>query len=108
MRDGLYRVQIETQLAVGCGVVLLEGGKLRGGDSQFNYVGTYAEAGQQFTARVQADRCIRIPGDRSAFGVDCAHIALVGITKGDAAEMNGTATERPGISFRATLTRISD
>ena len=44
----------------------------------------------------------------SVFGVDRTHITLLGTSLGDSAEMTGTATEAPGISFRATLTRIAD
>jgi hypothetical protein len=44
----------------------------------------------------------------SGFRADPAHISLAGTVNGDSAEMTGTAAEAPGISFRATLTKIAD
>ncbi|HZO82331.1 MAG TPA: GrlR family regulatory protein [Candidatus Binataceae bacterium] len=108
MRDGLYRVQFHTQLGIGAGVVLLQGSKLRGGDSRNFYIGTYAESGTRVTAQVTTDKHTDMPGLASVFGADPAHISLAGTVKGDSAEMTGTAAEAPGISFRATLTRIAD
>ncbi len=40
MKDGLYRVEFQTQRGAGAGVVFLEGGALRGGDSQMFYTGS--------------------------------------------------------------------
>jgi len=108
MRDGLYKVQFDTQRGTGSGVVFLQGGKLRGGDSRTYYVGTYAENGRQFTARVTTDQHTDVPGMSSVFGVDRAHITLLGTSTVDSAEMTGTAAEAPGISFRARLMRIAD
>ncbi|MHB8382989.1 MAG: hypothetical protein ACYDC3_11720 [Candidatus Binataceae bacterium] len=108
MKDGLYRVHFETQLGAGSGVVVLQAGKLRGGDSRTFYVGTYSENGSQFAAQVVTDKHSDTSGIFSVFGVDRAHITLTGTTSGDSTKMSGTATERPGIRFGATLTRISD
>jgi hypothetical protein len=108
MRDGLYKVQFDTQRGTGSGVVFLQGGKLRGGDSRIYYVGTYDENGGQFSARVTTDQHTDVPGMSSVFGVDRSNINLRGIGTVDSAEMKGTAAEAPGISFRAVLTRIAD
>jgi len=108
MRDGLYRVQFHTQLGTGGGVVFLEAGKLRGGDSRNFYVGTYAQSGNRVTAQVTTDKHTDVSGLASVFGADPAHVSLAGTANGDFAEMAGKATERPDISFRATLKRIAD
>lgn len=108
MRDGLYRVHCHTQLGIGAGVVLLQGSKLRGGDSRNFYLGAYAERGTRVTAQVTTDKHTDTPGLASVFGADTAHISLAGTVNGDSAEMTGTAAEAPGISFRATLTKIAD
>jgi hypothetical protein len=89
-------------------VVFLEAGKLRGGDSRNFYVGTYAQSGNRVTAQVTTDEHTDVPGLASVFGADPAHISLTGTANADLVEMAGKATERPDISFRATLKRIAD
>ena len=106
MRDGIYKVQFQTQLGQGAGVVVLQGGKLRGGDSSIYYIGTYSQSGDQLTADVATDA--HSSGIGSVFGVDRAHIHLTGKVTGDAAQMTGTAREAPNVSFQAILTRIGD
>jgi hypothetical protein len=105
MKDGLYRVEFQTQRGAGAGVVFLEGGTLRGGDSQMFYTGSYSENGGQFTAEVQTD--VHTRPSISVFGMDRVHIRLSGTTNGDSALMTGTATEAPGITFRAVLKRLA-
>jgi hypothetical protein len=107
MKDGLYKVQFHTQLGTGAGVVVLQGGKLRGGDSRNFYVGTYSENGSRVTAQVTTDTHTDMPGLRSVFGMDPVHLSLSGTVNSDSAEMTGTAAEAPGISFGAALTRIA-
>lgn len=108
MRDGLYKVAFQTQLGAGAGVVVLQGGKLRGGDSRLYYTGSYTETGDQLTAQVVTELHTNAPGSGSVFGRDHANISLRGTTKGDSAQVTGTAAEAPGVSFQAVLTRIAD
>ena len=110
MRDGLYKVQFQVPGDVGTGVVVLEGGKLRGGDSSIYYIGTYTRDGDQFTAQVATNAHTKVPGVRSVsvFGVDKVNITLNGTVNGDSAQMTGTAREAPGVAFQALLTRIAD
>ncbi len=108
MRDGLYKVAFQTQLGAGAGVVVLQGGRLRGSDSRIYYTGSYTEAGDQFTAQVATELHTNTPGLASVFGRDHTNISLRGTTKGDSAQMTGTAAEAPGVSFQAVLTRIAD
>jgi hypothetical protein len=41
MQTGLYKVNFKTPLGLGAGVVVLENGMIRGGDSSMFYRGTY-------------------------------------------------------------------
>jgi hypothetical protein len=102
MQDGLYRVEFGTPLGAGAGVVALQGGKLRGGDSSMYYVGTFTEAGNQATAQVESHR--HTPGLASVLGRDDAHISLRGTVQGNSARMTGTAREAPGVNLSVTLT----
>ena len=108
MRDGLYRVAFKTQLGEGTGVAYLHGGKLHGGDTGQFYVGDYQAEGGQFRANVISMRHSQYPGMRSVFGIDTAHITLVGTFQGDNGHFEGTAREAPGVSFTASLHRIAD
>lgn len=108
MRDGLYKVQFQTPLGAGSGVVHLMGGKLWGGDAGLFYIGTYTEHGSDFVANVATDRHTQYPGIVSVFGKDRVHISLSGKTNGDAGQMKGTAVESPGITFQAAFSRIAD
>jgi hypothetical protein len=108
MKDGLYKVRFATPLDEGAGVVHLQGGQIRGGDSGLYYVGTYLDTGGKFTAQVKADVHTKAPGVQSVFGIDRVTISLEGTSSEDKAEMKGTAKEAPGVSFKATLTRIAD
>jgi hypothetical protein len=106
MRDGLYKVDFRTQGGSGAGVVVLQGGKVRGGDSGLYYAGTFAENGDQITAQIATNR--HTVGIGSVFGRDRVNISLRGTAKGDTAQMTGTAAEAPGLNFQASLTRIAD
>lgn len=89
-------------------MVVLQNGKIRGGDSGICYTGTYSETGDQVTARVVTDRHTHTPGVGAVFGIDRANISLSGTSMGDSAQMTGTAAEVPGVRLQAILTRIVD
>ena len=108
MREGLYRVQFQTQLGAGAGIVYARDGKLWGGDAGIFYVGTYQEDGDKFTAKVSIDRHTQHPGIASVFGVDKANITLTGSSSGGTITTTGTAAEVPGVQFQAILTHIRD
>lgn len=108
MRNGLYKVEFQTPLGAGAGVVVLRDGKIRGGDSAMFYVGDVSENGSDLTAEVEGKLHTDIPGMRSVFGVNHTHIKLKGKGSGNAATFTGTAKEAPSVSFQARLTKISD
>lgn len=106
MRDGLYKVAFQTPLGAGAGVVVLQDGKLRGGDSSMYYVGSYSETGSQFSAEVASSR--HTQGLPSVFGKDNVRISLKGTSQSDSAQMTGTSPDAPGVRLQATLTRLGD
>ncbi len=55
LQNGLYKIEFQTQLGAGSGVVILHDGQLRGGDSMIYYVGTYKQDGDEFSAEVRTD-----------------------------------------------------
>jgi len=106
MRDGLYRVHFRTPAGQGMGIVVLEKGKLRGGDAIMYYVGTFSVKKDAFTSELVAQR--HNPNHGSVFGVDTVNLTLEGMVSGDTAETKGTAKEAPDVNFQATLTRLAD
>jgi hypothetical protein len=108
MRDGLYKVQFQTPLGWGAGVVYAAGGKMWGGDGALYYVGTYNQEGGNVTGQVTTNRHTQNPGIPSVFGRDQVRITLTGVSSGDTAKLNGKAAEVPNVAFTAELTRISD
>jgi hypothetical protein len=108
MRDGLYKVEFKTLLGAGSGVVVLQDGRLRGGDAALYYVGTYGIEGNAFLANVVTNRHTNYPGIVSVFGIDRVHINLKGTFEEDTITALGTAAEAPNIKFQARLQRISD
>jgi hypothetical protein len=108
IRDGLYKVSFQTQLGTGNGVVVLDGGKMRGGDSIMHYSGTYSQDGDKFSAKVVTGRHSNTPGMCSVFGMDHVNISVQGTAQGDSAQLRGTAAEAPGVTFQASLGRLGD
>jgi hypothetical protein len=104
--DGFYSVKFQRPAGSGGGVVVLSGGKLRGGDSSIVYSGTYSQTGDDFSAKVATSR--HLQGLPSVFGKDNVNIVLNGKSSGTTATCTGTAAEVPGVSLQTTLTRISD
>lgn len=107
MRDGLYAVEFQTAMGVGAGVVYAIGGRLVGGDSGMYYTGTYETDGDNLQASVSVDRHTS-HGVVSVFGVDKVQIKLQGKTKGDTVTCTGTAPAAPGLTFKASLRRLTD
>jgi hypothetical protein len=105
-REGLFKVEFSVASGRGAGVVVLLGGKVRGGDTSMYYVGSYALKEDNFNALIDVRR--HTPGLQSVFGVDNVNLRLSGHIAGDAGVLQGDAVQAPGVMFRATLTRIAD
>jgi hypothetical protein len=107
MLNGLFKVEFQTSLGAGAGVVVLQDGKVLGGDSMMAYIGTFTESGQDFSAKVEGKKHSNMPGMTSVFGVDHTHITLTGKSNGSTSvTMQGKAAEAPNVPFQAKLTKI--
>jgi hypothetical protein len=105
-REGLYKVEFSAGAGRGAGVVVLLGGRVRGGDTSMYYIGSYTLKEDNFNATIDVRR--HTPGMQSVFGVDNVNLRLSGRIAGDNGVMQGDAAQAPGVMFRATLTRIAD
>ncbi|MGE0211342.1 MAG: GrlR family regulatory protein [Parvibaculaceae bacterium] len=108
MRNGLYKIDFETQRGGGQGVVVLKDGRIWGGDSGWFYVGTYEQTGDRFKARVKISAHTKHEHITSVVGMDSADLKLKGTAEGDAVTTTGIAKQAPDITFVAKLERLSD
>ena len=84
------------------------GGKLRGGNSAFAFIGNYVDKGDGIQAKVTTQRHNDDPDFKPLFGTDMITLTLKGTDDGGMVDFEGTALQLPGVTFKATLTRISD
>lgn len=108
VEDGLYEVHFHTIHGTGTGVVYAIGGKLRGGNSAFAFMGNYQNRGETISVRVSSKRYNPDQTFKSVFGFEGVTLALTGRVNGDLLYFEGSALQLPGVSFKAQLTRICD
>jgi hypothetical protein len=108
VRDGLYKVDFHTVHGTGSGVIYASGGKLRGGNSAFAFLGNYNSNGETISAKVSTQRHNPDPSFRPLFGTDMITLTLKGTACGDILDFEGFALQLPGVNFKAVLTLISD
>jgi hypothetical protein len=108
VREGLYKVDFHTVHGTGSGVIHAIGGKLRGGNSAFAFIGSYNTDGENTSVRVSTQRHNDDPGFKPLFGTDRITLTLKGKACGDMVDFEGSALQLPGVAFRAVLTLIGD
>jgi len=108
LREGLYKVEFHTVHGTGSGVIYATGGKLRGGNSAFAFIGNYVDRGDGIQVKVSTQRHNDDPAFRPLFGTDRITLTLKGTAHGDMVDFEGSALQLPGVAFKAVLTRISD
>ena len=86
----------------GTGIVTLSSGTITGGDSFFDYSGSYEQNGDRLTATVRTRR--RCDGPVAVFGIDEVVLKLEGqMPEGEIAVCAGTAEQAPGVGVEVTL-----
>ena len=108
MREGLYKVEFHTVHGTGNGVIYATAGKLRGGNSGFAFIGSYAGSGNDILARGSTERHNEDPAGKPLFGTDRITLTLRGKEDGDIVDFEGSALQLPGVAFKAVLMRIAD
>jgi hypothetical protein len=108
LQDGLYKVDFHTVHGTGTGVIYAINGKLRGGNSAFAFIGNYAARGDGIQVKVTTQRHNPDPAFKPLFGTDMITLTLKGADNGNMVDFEGTALQMPGVTFKATLIRISD
>jgi hypothetical protein len=108
LQEGFYKVEFHTVHGTGTGVIYAINGKLRGGNSAFAFIGNYAARDHGIHVKVTTQRHNPDPAFKPLFGTDMITLTLKGADNGDMVDFEGSALQLPGVSFKATLTRICD
>jgi hypothetical protein len=108
LQEGLYKVEFHTVHGTGTGVICATGGKLRGGNSAFAFIGNYADKSDGIHVKVSTQRHNPDPAFKPLFGTDMITLTLKGKRHGNMVDFEGAALQWPGVNFKAVLTRISD
>lgn len=108
MEEGLYGIRFTTGELQGSGVLLLEGGRLRGGDSRMYYVGRYSVNGTMFSADLHVRKHTEMPRLKTLFDTDAFSLSMHGNFGKEPAELIAVAPSRPGIELRATLFKLEE
>ena len=109
LQEGLYKVEFHTVHGTGSGVIYAtSSGKLRGGNSAFAFIGTYSSDADGFYVKVSTERHNADPAFKPLFGTDMITLTLAGKDNGGMLDFEGSALQLPGVTFKATLTRICD
>lgn len=113
--DGLYTIGIEMSGARrghATGVVVLEGGRIMGGDSFFYYTGSYSHNRGKWRGEMIVHQHTEAPGLNLLFRGREVTCGFTGTYSNGFADIDGTAlVGTASISFRARLTlksRIAD
>jgi T3SS negative regulator,GrlR len=106
LANGKYSAWFRTPLGEGTGTIVLQDGKVSGGDTVIAYSGSYRQDGDDISAEISTKR--HTPGQLSVFGVDEVDIALTGKSTGTMATCRGTSRSAPGVTFEAIVIRMTD
>ena len=108
--DALWQIDFAAgaggDLDAGAGVLILDGGRVRGGDSAFYYVGDYKVENNVLEITVRLRR--HAPGFESAVGRDDATLELRGRVDDSSISVTGKVVEEPAFIFVALLTRLEE
>lgn len=111
IRDGLYSNHIRMLDGIdggNTGVMLLDGGIIRGGDAFFDYIGSYASANGRWKGQIVNHEHSPGRGERPIFGGYEVGIGFSGTYNESGAEAEATAlVGKRSIRFRAVLKLIA-
>lgn len=106
MLDGFYAVLFGSPAGEGGGVILLEGGKIRGGDSTVYYHGTYRTEENELSADLQIDTHLNLPGHTTVFGIPKASLSVSGTASNGQIRGKATSPQAPGIEMTFTMRKL--
>lgn len=104
MRNGLYKVAFSYAGNSGTGVIVLQDGKVRGGDTSFAYVGDIDHQGEGAVGLINISR--HSEGLPNVFGIDSYQLTVS--AKASDTHLKGTAETlaAPGATLIVEMTLI--
>ncbi len=108
VRDGLYSLVIEMtggKRGRASGIVVLQGGRIMGGDSFFYYTGSYSFSRDKWRGEMIVHQHTEAPGLNLVFGGREVTCGFTGTYSAGAADIDGTAlVGQTSVPFHAVLT----
>jgi hypothetical protein len=101
LANGKYSAWFRTPNGDGIAIVTLSDGTITGGDSFFEYSGSYEQNGDRLTATVRTRRLC--DGPPAVFEIDEVVLKLEGRCRGEMAVCAGTAEQAPSVGVEVTL-----
>ena len=101
LENGNYSAWFRTPNGDGTAIVTLSDGTIIGGDSFFEYSGSYEQNGDRLTATVRTRRVC--DGPPTVFGIDEVVLKLEGRCQGEMVVCAGTAEQAPSVGVEVTL-----
>jgi len=100
LKFGRYGVQ------EGAGVMVLEAGRLFGGDSSFSFIGSYAVKGEKLLAKVRVKRHSEyLP---NIFGIEECDLVITGTAESTQLRLIGEVVGQPGAVIQILATRDTE
>lgn len=108
MLEALWSIEFLSNVGgFGSGVVVLETGRILGGDAQYFYVGSYSVENHTIKATVKITHYAGQP--LSVFGqANEVTLNLTGVPANDTFEVAGSVAGNPGLNIRIRFTRRAE
>jgi hypothetical protein len=109
VRQGLYKVEMQSRHGTRRGVLYVYDGKMMGGNSAFAFIGSYAEPSRgNVLVDISTVRHNEDPNFQPLFKSDRIDLKLRGRRQGDQYHFEGDAVQLPGVPFSWVMTPISE
>jgi hypothetical protein len=108
VENGIYFVNFKSTMHDGMGgLVVVDSGRIHGGDTSYLYKGVYKLDGNIIKSSIQVEH---YRGEQlSVFGpIKKFNLSLVGSSTGDSFELKGYLVEDPSMHFAAKGKKVSD
>ena len=110
IRNGLYSIHIRMLDGIdggNTGVMMLQDGRIRGGDAYFDYIGAYSAADGRWKGEIINREHTASRGERPLFGGHEVGIGFSGTYDADGAVAEATALAgKRSIRFKAVLKKL--
>lgn len=92
----------------GAGIVVIDNGRILGGDTAYTYVGSVLVENDVATARVHVQKYQSIPGISSVTGLDDYFLILQGTPSSPQMVLNGHVEGQPIVKMSVSMTRRAE